>query len=114
MHRTYRTRLVALIGSLLMSAGWSPPGVPAAVPDPGVPGPRAVIREEYNFGDTAFTPPRFPFPGPVEFIASVHAPADLAGGPFPLVVFLHGRHAPCSFGDVGVVQWPCLPGREPI
>ncbi len=30
------------------------------VPDPGTPGPLAVTREEYNFGDTAFQPSNFP------------------------------------------------------
>src|SRR5438477_11841869 len=55
--------------------------VPAALAqDPTAPGPFAVTREEYNFGDTAFTPTNFP--GPVELLASVHHPTDLSGGPF--------------------------------
>ena len=37
--------------------------------DPTAPGPFAVTREEYNFGDTAFNPTNFP--GPVELLASV-------------------------------------------
>ena len=40
--------------------------------DPGAPGPLAVTREEYNFGDTAFQPTDFP--GPVELRASIHYP----------------------------------------
>src|SRR5437764_14679524 len=68
--------------------------VPAAfAQDPTASGPFAVTREEYNFGDTAFTPTNFP--GPVELLASGHHPTDLSGGPFPLIVFLHGRHATC-------------------
>ena len=47
----------------------------AQVPDPGTPGPLGVTREEYNFGDTAFTPPNFP--GPVELRASIHYPTNL-------------------------------------
>ncbi len=58
--------------------------------DPGTPGPLAVTREEYNFGDTAFQPTNFP--GPVELRASIHYPTALAG-PYPVIVLLHGRHA---------------------
>jgi hypothetical protein len=85
----------------------------AQVPDPGTPGPLAVTREEYNFGDTAFQPSDFP--GPVELRASIHHPTDLTGGPFPLIVFLHGRHATCFNGNgAGFLQWPCSSGRQPI
>ncbi len=86
------------------------PGVLGA--DPGVPGPLAVTRAEYSFGDTAFTPPGFP--GPVEVTASVHFPTDLSGGPFPLLVFMHGRHATCFKGGGAFLQWPCTQGRSPI
>jgi hypothetical protein len=77
----------------------------AQSPDPGAPGPMAVTRVEYNFGDTAFTPTNFP--GPVELLASVHHPTNLSGGPFPLIVFLHGRHATCFTGGTAFLQWPC-------
>jgi len=88
--------------------------VPAAfAQDPTAPGPFAVTREEYNFGDTAFTPTNFP--GPVELLASVHHPTDLSGGPFPLIVFLHGRHATCfQGGGAAFLEWPCSDGRTPI
>ncbi|MGH9883688.1 MAG: hypothetical protein ACRD6N_19870, partial [Pyrinomonadaceae bacterium] len=85
----------------------------AQASDPGVPGSLAVTREEYNFGDTAFTPTNFP--GPVELLASVHSPTGLAGGPFPLIVFLHGRHATCFTGGTAFLQWPCtIAGSQPI
>ncbi len=77
----------------------------AQVPDPGTPGPLAVTREEYNFGDTAFIPSSFP--GPVELRASIHSPTNLAGGPFPVILFLHGRHATCFKGGSALLQWPC-------
>ena len=81
--------------------------------DPTQPGPFAVTREEYNFGDTAFQPTNFP--GPVELLASVHHPTDLSGGPFPLIVFLHGRHATCFNGQgAAFLEWPCSDGRTPI
>src|ERR1051325_12034055 len=85
----------------------------AQVPDPGTPGPLAVTREEYNVGDTAFQPSNFP--GPVELLASIHYPTNLSAGPFPVIVFLHGRHATCFNGSGGqFLQWPCTNGRTTI
>ena len=75
------------------------------VPDPGTPGPLAVTREEYTFGDTAFAPTNFP--GPVELTASIHYPSGLPAGPYPLIVLLHGRHATCFVGGSALLQWPC-------
>ena len=86
---------------------------PALGQDPGTPGPLAVTREEYNFGDTAFQPTNFP--GPVELIASIHSPTNLSGGPRPVIILLHGRHATCfSGGGAQFLQWPCTMGRQPI
>jgi hypothetical protein len=81
--------------------------------DPGTPGSLTVTREEYNFGDTAFQPTDFP--GPVELRASIHYPANLPGGPYPVIVFLHGRHATCFKGASQLLQWPCtFIGSQPI
>ena len=77
----------------------------AQVPDPGTPGPLTVTREEYNFGDTAFAPSNFP--GPVELLASIHYPANLPAGPYPVILFMHGRHATCFVGESALLQWPC-------
>jgi hypothetical protein len=83
------------------------------ISDPGAQGSLAVTREEYNFGDTAFQPTDFP--GPVELRASIHYPTTLSGGPFPVILFLHGRHVTCSVGGGGIfLQWPCSAGRQPI
>ena len=80
--------------------------------DPGAPGPLAVTREEYNFGDTAFQPTNFP--GPVELLASIHYPTALAG-PYPVIILLHGRHATCFKGGSQLLQWPCTTnGSQPI
>ena len=75
------------------------------VPDPGAQGSLAVTREEYNLGDTAFRPTNFP--GPVELRASIHYPTNLPGGPYPVILFLHGRHATCFLGGTAFLQWPC-------
>ena len=77
----------------------------AQTPDPGTPGPLAVTREEYDFGDTAFSPTDFP--GPVELRASIHYPTSLSGAPLPVIVLLHGRHATCFKGGSALLQWPC-------
>lgn len=77
----------------------------AQVPDPGTPGPITVTREEYNFGDTAFQPSDFP--GPVELRASIHYPTNLPAGPYPVILFLHGRHATCFAGGSAKLLWPC-------
>ncbi len=93
---------------LLVSAGTHI----AFAQDPGTPGPLAVTREEYNFGDTAFQPTNFP--GAVELRASIHYPTNLPGGPYPVIVFLHGRHATCAKGGSALLQWPCTGGSQPI
>jgi hypothetical protein len=106
--KTY-IRAFCLTLLLVVSAG----AAFAQVPDPGTPGPLTVTREEYNFGDTAFQPSNFP--GPVELIASIHYPANLPGGPYPVIVLLHGRHATCFKGASQLLQWPCtFNGSQPI
>lgn len=110
-----KSRIYPLITlALFMLFGyWGAQNVSAQTPDPGSPGPFAVTREEYNFGDTAFTPTNFP--GPVELIASVHYPTSLSGGPFPLIIFLHGRHATCFQGNgAQFLEWPCTNNHQPI
>ena len=84
----------------------------AQTPDPGTTGPRAVTREEYDYGDLAFQPSAFP--SAVEVKASIHHPTDLTGGPFPVVVFLHGRHATCFRGTTASLRWPCLSNQTAI
>jgi hypothetical protein len=84
----------------------------AQTPDPGTTGPFAVTREEYDYGDLAFQPSNFP--SAVELKASIHHPTDLTGGPFPVVVFLHGRHATCYRGTTASLRWPCLSNQTAI
>ncbi|HVG28401.1 MAG TPA: hypothetical protein VM864_01640 [Pyrinomonadaceae bacterium] len=84
----------------------------AQTPDPGTTGPRAVTREEYDYGNLAFQPTGFP--SAVEVKASIHHPTDLTGGPFPVVVFLHGRHATCFRGSAASLRWPCPSNQQPI
>lgn len=101
------------IGAIALLVSASVQSAFGQIPDPGAPGPLAVTREEYNFGDTAFTPSDFP--APVELRASIHYPTNLAGGPFPVIVFLHGRHATCFKGGTALLEWPCTSNHsQPI
>lgn len=84
----------------------------AQTPDPGANGPLAVTREEYNYGDLAFQPTGFP--SAVELRASVHYPTGLSGGPYPVVVFLHGRHVTCYRNTTTALRWPCATNQQPI
>jgi hypothetical protein len=107
MRKTLSTLILALVCTLTTAVI-----VQAQTPDPGTTGPLAVTREEYNYGDLAFQPSAFP--SAVELRASVHHPTDMTGGPFPLIVFLHGRHATCFRGSTATLRWPCLSNQQPI
>jgi hypothetical protein len=63
-----------------------------------------VLTAEYNRGDAAFTcPPATDCDVPdAEVRAEVYYPSDLGAGPFPLVVFLHGRHSACYDPTTGL------------
>ena len=75
-------------------------------PDPGIGGPYAVSSAEYDFGDEAFGAPTFP--DLIEVRGNVHYPTDLSDGPFPVLLFLHGRHSTCYAGWGGTsIAWPC-------
>src|SRR5215217_2688277 len=99
------TRALACAALLLACAAAF--GVNAQTPDPGTAGPLAVTRAEYDYGNLAFQPSGFP--SAVELKASVHYPTGLPGGPYPVVVFLHGRHVTCYSTKSGQValRWPC-------
>jgi hypothetical protein len=75
------------------------------------PGPNAttaqVTREEYDLGIT-YQPPGIS--GNVELVADVHYPMGLPGGPYPLVLFLHGNHSSCYSGSSASFTWPCPSG----
>jgi len=79
-------------------------------PDPGASGKLGFVKNEYNLGKEAYLPPtNWPTTQKVEVRASVTSPQHLQQGPFPLLVFLHGRHAPCYRKDTNDINfsWPC-------
>ncbi len=101
-----RMKLAALVLGLLTLVA------SAEAQDPATPGPLAVTRTSYDFGDSAFTATGIA--NPVELRAEVHHPTNLAAGPFPLAVFLHGRHNTCFNGAVAGGGWPCVAPSQPI
>lgn len=87
---------------------------PPGPEDPGDMGPLAVMTQEYNFGDTIYTPTGFGHA--VELLAQVKAPADLSAGPRPLVVLLHGRHVTTYSPTTQqtFLEWPPAAGHSAI
>ena len=88
--------------------------VTAQTPDPGISGPLAVASQSYDFGQEAFDPPSFP--DAVEVTGNVHYPVDLSGGPYPVLLFLHGRHSSCYNPATSStnISWPCTGSFVPI
>ena len=111
-------------GRLTVRAGSGPDGGPTALtgaPSPGLgngdlgpaaPGAYGVSRTAYDFGDQVYQPTGLG--GRVELRADVRYPSDLTGGPYPLVLFLHGNHDACYRGDRASYEWPCRDGWEPL
>ena len=95
----------------------SAPSVPtlahaSGMEDPSLVGPYPVTRAVYDLGDEVFQPSDLG--GKVELTADVHYPTDLADGPYPLVLFMHGNHYTCYKGDRAGYEWPCREGWEPL
>jgi hypothetical protein len=86
--------------------------------DPGVAGPHSVTVAEYT-GNVVPLPPGCLGAACVvqsEFLAQVHYPTDLSNGPYPLVLLIHGRHAPCYhlMTGEGNATWPCAAGHAAV
>lgn len=86
-----------------------------STPDPGLAGLFTVSKDTFDLGDLAYKPDSFP--NYVELRGSVHYPSSLSGGPFPVIVFLHGRHSTTyktsSPGTVALA-WPPAAGYQSI
>ncbi|HEX2049074.1 MAG TPA: hypothetical protein VHJ34_00400 [Actinomycetota bacterium] len=86
-------------------------GRQAATADAGL-GPLEVTRAVYDFGDEAFQPSEVG--ARVDIVADVHFPTGLSGGPYPLVLFMHGNHSTCYRRDETRYRWPCGDGWKPL
>jgi hypothetical protein len=113
MQRTRLCWIVALLVAALALAACSPiqpPTVPAASDEP----PRAV---EYDLGEATITQERFPADSrfremPVRLNGVIATPDT--GGPYPVVLILHGTHPGCPEDESGVDRWPCDPAVERV
>src|SRR5262249_17389087 len=75
---------------------------PTGPGDPSARGPLPVSMADFNLGNV--TLPNTP--GPVEIQANVFYPTNLPGGPYGMVIFLHGRHSTCFQGASAFLEWP--------
>ena len=71
-----------------------------------------VTRAVYDLGEEVFQPSDIG--AKVELTADVHYPTGLPGGPYPLVLFMHGNHVSCYRGNRVDYRWPCRPDQEPL
>ncbi len=72
-----------------------PSGSASTIPDANVPGPFQTDVAEYDFGAMVVEDPVTGRPYPVRVLGAVHHPTT-GTGPFPVVVFIHGRHNSCE------------------
>jgi hypothetical protein len=80
--------------------------------DPAARGSLAVTRKRYDLGEQVFKIAGLP--GKVELAGDVTYPSELSGGPYPLVLFLHGNHYSCYRGRRAGYEWPCRKGWKPL
>ncbi len=69
----------------------------------------------YDLGEAAIIQERFPVDSrfremPVRLNGVIAAPTD--GGPYPVVLILHGTHPGCPETEHGIDRWPCDPEVE--
>ena len=84
-------------------------------PDPGLGGSYTVTKDTFDLGDLAYKPDSFP--NFVELRGSVHYPSSLVGGPFPVIILLHGRHVTTyrtSAPGTTSLSWPPAAGFQSI
>jgi hypothetical protein len=86
----------------------------AQMPDPADPGPFQVTKLAYSAGTTTVTAPDGSDPLQQRLRGNIHVPAT-GSGPFPVVVFQHGRHSTCETGGMdGVSVFTCDQGDTAI
>ena len=92
------------------------PGTALSVgmPDPAAVGSFPVERIDFDLGYMTVTEPRtMVVPFPSHLIGSVHYPTT-GDGPFPLILFMHGRHSTCGARGVGETLGPVVCPETPL
>ncbi len=116
-------RFVLSLALLLVLVACAPV-TPAPMAPPSTETPRGPAQTglppavEYNLGDATLLQAQFPEDSrfrqmPVRLNGVIAVPPG-AGGPYPVVVILHGTHPGCPVPDGDMVdRWPCAPEVEP-
>ena len=114
--RFLRRFLIPVAMALVLAGCVMPPPLPTPAPDsPAVTKSTATadlpVAVEYNLGETTIVQERFPADSrfhnmPVRLNGIIAAPSG-EGGPYPVVVILHGNHPGCPVDEMGVDRWPC-------
>ena len=100
--------LLVLAGLVLVAP--SAPATPAA--DPTRSGRMKHSRIEYDAGPAVLMrDPVYGVPQPVDLHGEIHLPAGR--GPFPVLLFMHGRHGTCKYVTVEFLGHPC-PDAKPV
>jgi hypothetical protein len=110
-----KSKIIQLLCATILMLAGSYISQAQTTPDPGIAGPYPVTKGEYNLGDAvadldSLTPN-------AEVRASVHYPTSLSGGPYPVIVLLHGRHSTCYRTTApynSSLSWPCPTGYASI
>ena len=92
-----RRFVTPLLAAVALTAGGLTVAAPAAAvaPDPAVLGSHSVQTIEYNAGDTFVTDPTTFVTYQERLEGALYVPSGT--GPFPVLVFMHGRHETCSY-----------------
>jgi hypothetical protein len=101
-----RTLLAPLVAAAALTGGLVTISSPAAAvaPDPAVLGSRTVTGIEYDAGDTVVTDPTTGATYVERLQGRIYLPSGT--GPFPILLFLHGRHGTCAFVGVEALGPP--------
>lgn len=92
-----RRLLTPVLTAAVLTAGGVTIATPAAAtaPDPAVLGARSVQTIEYDAGDTVVTDPTTQVTYVERLEGALYVPSGT--GPFPVLLFMHGRHETCSY-----------------
>lgn len=108
--------IAAVIGAVLLLAGCALPPPPPVRSTPSTTTPTLPSVTGYNLGDAVIVQSQFQEGSrfremPVRLNGLIATPAD-QGGPYPVVVILHGTHPGCPMGEGEADLWPCAPEEE--